>query len=371
MSNIANNPWIEKKKQLLENTAVIRLEQSSFNPLTGYFDGPPIEILDRRPEKLLAAVLKTQHKYIARRQREGMLIAGFDYESCAKRVATGTIVKELIGLQPMREKEGKVYYFQYKTRKTDDGDQISLEIMSDSIVANTKKYKTSLSKDTIRNLESQYKNRDVGHEFEDIVASSLVQELDSRYANIILETGHKYPDLDMKDLLSPPDDGLPYFISDRFVQLVIKINQVANEIARKTRRGAGNWLLCSPMVVSILQVSKHTVFAPALHGSFKGPNNSMLVGILNGTMKVYSYLWSQAYDKKYAQDPILIGYKGGSGEVDAGLFYCPHTMITHSRKKKHAKNDVLLPFATTEACFAAPNAADYYGSFNVTNLTFA
>ena len=133
----------------------------------------------------------------------------------------------------------------------------------------------------------------------------------------------------------------PSFVGDRLANVGPIINYVANEIARKTRKGAGNFVVVSPMMVSVLQSASKSVFAPAVQGSFKGPNNTMLVGTLNGTIKVYSYLWNQstaangstsAYSSNggSGDDTILVGYKGGDKETDAGYFYCPYIPLMSS-----------------------------------------
>ena len=137
----------------------------------------------------------------------------------------------------------------------------------------------------------------------------------------------------------------PAYIGDRLANLGVLVNFVANEIGRRTRRGVANFMVASPMVVSILQSAAKSVFAPAVDGSFKGPNNTMLVGTLNGTIKVYSYLWNSVTPAAGASwgpsvpagvatdsgnDEILLGFKGGNGETDAGYFYCPYIPLMSS-----------------------------------------
>jgi hypothetical protein len=367
MTNRANNPWIEKKHQLLEGVTVVRTEQA-VNPETDLFTRAT-EYLDRRPEQLLKSILSNQHKYVARREREGTLIKGLDYESLAKRIWEGTVVKELIGAQPMKANKGKVYSLQYTTKEPAatfpglegaEGRMLALEVLADEVEATTEKYKTCL-------VQNKHKDFNASKELENAFAAQIVQELDQGYIQKIIDIGVKHPDFDASKIFEKEDSSQPTFIADRFASIIVNINKMCIDIARRTRRGCGNWILCSPLIISILQCDRHSVYAPAIQGAFKGPNNSMLVGKLNGSIDVYSYL--STYDQ--AGGKIIAGYKGGSGECDAGLFYCPHTMITHTRKRKNREGEFILPFASTETCFATPNAGDYYASFDVTNLTFA
>jgi len=174
----------------------------------------------------------------------------------------------------------------------------------------------------------------------------------------------------------------PAFVGDRLANIGPLINYVANEIARKTRKGAGNFVVVSPMMVSVLQSASKSVFAPAVQGSFKGPNNTMLVGTLNGTIKVYSYLWNQVQAADVGgtgNDTVLVGYKGGDKETDAGYFYCPYIPLMSSGTVYNAVThqpvmSVMTRYAKavfTETATSLGNSSDYYGKISVTNLDFA
>jgi len=347
MANIPNNPWIDKKHELLQG-------------------------VENAPKKFLQTILSNQHKYIARRQREGTLIEGLDYESVAKQVWDGTVVKHLIGAQPMKDNIGKVYSLQYKIHEGDengglalaDGRIMSLEVVADAIEAKTEKSNSLIPLNLTKQLQAPDAAKDSATDFELALAAELVQELDTRYIKKIVDVSTKHPDVD----ISIKSD-MPVFVGDRFAELSFNISRICSDIARRTRRGHGNWVLCSPLIICVLQISALSTFAPTPIGSFKGPNNIMLVGKLNGMVDMYSYLPSYTLDT--TDDTVIIGYKGNSGEVDAGLFYCPHTMVTHARKHKDDKGELVLPFASKEASFVVERASEYYASFDVVNLTFA
>jgi hypothetical protein len=141
------------------------------------------------------------------------------------------------------------------------------------------------------------------------------------------------------------------------------------------------------MIVSVLQTASKSVFAPAVEGSFQGPNNTKLVGTLNGQIKVYSYLWNNVrstdalasglYSQGTGDDAILVGYKGGNGETDTGYFYCPYIPLMSSgiiMNPSTTQPMISLMTRYGKASFtdrrsSLANSSDYYGKLTVTNLS--
>jgi hypothetical protein len=118
------------------------------------------------------------------------------------------------------------------------------------------------------------------------------------------------------------------------------------------------------------------VFAPA-------------VGVLNGTIKVYSFLFNASFGTvaagsavtggaTAASEIVLVGYKGGGGETDTGYFYCPYVplMTSNTVVDPNTYNNQLMvmtrygkvTFVSNSTSLA--NSADYYGKVVVNNLTF-
>lgn len=258
------------------------------------------------------------------------------------------------------------------------GRSVKLEVVSQAVEAGTRKLQAGWTVEAMQDLKSQH-GLDLESELSQVVSAEIVQEIDSEILSDLLALAGTVGTYDYATIGLGPQYQ-PAYLGDRFANLGIVINAVANEIARKTRRGAANFIVVSPMVVSILQSAAKSVFAPAVAGSFKGPNNSMLVGTLNGSIKVYSYLWNQVSGVGAAvNDVILVGYKGGNGETDTGYFYCPYIPLMSSgvvinpvtfqpvvsMMTRYGKT------AFTQTQTSLGNSADYYGKINVTNFQFA
>lgn len=257
------------------------------------------------------------------------------------------------------------------------GRKMAFKIVSQAVEANTRKLQAGWTIEAMQDANSQH-GVDVESEVTKVMSSEIVQEIDAEVINDLLSLAGTVRNY---DFAANTGTYAPAFVGDRFANLGVRINEVADVIARKTRRGSGNFIVVSPMVVSVLRTAAKAVFAPAVEGSFKSPNNTMLVGTLNGTIKVYSYLWNQAQpgsSGSLGSDKILIGYKGGNGETDAGYFYAPYVPVMSSGVITDPVNfqpRVSLMTRYGKVAFTDPttslgNSADYYGRVNLSNLEF-
>jgi len=109
---------------------------------------------------------------------------------------------------------------------------------------------------------------------------------------------------------------------EKFKGLMFQIERESNQIARDTRRGKGNVLICSSDVASALQMAGVLDYTPALNSNNLQVDDTgnTFAGVLNGRVRVYvdPYATSGNY--------MTLGYKGSSA-FDAGLFYCPYVPL--------------------------------------------
>lgn len=260
------------------------------------------------------------------------------------------------------------------------GRKVSLELVSQAIQSTTRKLQTSWTIEAMQDANSQH-GMNIETEMTTGMSAEIVQEIDNEIITDLLSLAGTVANWN-GSLPAGPGYYTPTFAGDRFAQIGILINAAANEIARKTRRGPGNFIVVSPMIASVLQSAAKSVWAPAVEGSFKGPNNSQLIGTLNGFIKVYSYLWNQTQAVEFGgtgDDQILIGYKGGNGEQDSGYFYCPYIPLmstgvimnptTHSPSLSIMTRYGKAQF--TNSATSLGNSSDYYAKLVCTGVSFA
>ena len=168
---------------------------------------------------------------------------------------------------------------------------------------------------------------------------------------------------------------------EKFKGLLFQIEREANQIAKATRRGKGNVLICGSDVASALQMAGVLDYTPALANNLNvDDTGNTFAGVLNGRIKVYidPYFASSAGSQYFT-----LGYKGSSA-FDAGLFYCPYVPLQMVRAVgqdtfqpkigfKTRYGMVANPFATSSAdgAIGAPNTKGYnvyYRFVKVSNL---
>jgi len=258
------------------------------------------------------------------------------------------------------------------------GRKMNMEMLSQPVQAGSRKLQAGWTIEAMQDLNAQH-GLDLENEMTQVMSAEIVQEIDAEIISDLLALAGTVQSFDYDNVGQTTGGPLtPAYIGDRFANLAVVINYVCNEIGRKTRRGVGNFIVVSPMIVSVLQSAAKSVFAPSTEGSFKGPNNTMLVGTLNSTIKVYSYLWNQIQPGANSVDQILLGYKGGNGETDSGYFYCPYIPLMSSGVVVNPLTfQPVVSLMTrygkttfTDTQTSLGNSADYYGKIIVSNMKF-
>jgi len=161
---------------------------------------------------------------------------------------------------------------------------------------------------------------------------------------------------------------------EKFKGLLFQIERESNKIAKETRRGKGNFIICSSDVASALSMAGVLDYAPALSTNLNvDDTGNTFAGLLNGRVKVY-------IDPYAGVDYLTVGYRG-TNPYDAGLFYCPYVPLQMVRAVgentfqpkigfKTRYGMVSNPFvgATPADGLATAGTNQYYRKFVVSNI---
>ena len=246
------------------------------------------------------------------------------------------------------------------------GKQISVQILKQAVEAKTRKLQARWTFESAQDAQAMH-----GIDVEAEIMAALAQEITAEIDQEIL--------LSLRSLASTEFtynqatvSGTATFVGDEHAALAVLINRVANLIAQRTRRGAGNYAVVSSAALTVLQSATTSAFARTTEGTFEAPTNTKFVGTLNGAMRVFV--------DSYASDttPVLVGYKGSS-EADAPAFYCPYIPLMSSGVVLDPTTfEPVVSFMTrygyielTNTASSFGNAGDYVGEIAVSNLSFS
>ena len=246
------------------------------------------------------------------------------------------------------------------------GKQISVQILKQAVEAKTRKLQARWTFESAQDAQAMH-GIDVEAEIMAALAQEITAEIDQEILlslQTLAATEYTYNQATVS--------GTATFVGDEHAALAVLINRVANLIAQRTRRGAGNWCVVSPASLTVLQSATTSAFARTTEGTFEAPTNTKFVGTLNGAMRVFV--------NSYAQDTqaVLVGYKGTS-EADAAAFYCPYIPLMSSGVVLDPSTfEPVVSFMTrygfvelTNTASSFGNAADYVGEIAVQNLSFS
>ena len=136
---------------------------------------------------------------------------------------------------------------------------------------------------------------------------------------------------------------------EKFKGLMFQIEREANAIAKETRRGKGNFIICSSDVASALAIAGILDYNPALQNNLQvDDTGNTFAGILNGKYKVY-------IDPYATGDYFTVGYKGVNS-YDAGIFYAPYVPLQMYKQMDDQSFQPKLGFKTRYGLVANPFA---------------
>jgi hypothetical protein len=387
MSQLLNERWSETKETLLEG-------------------------LQGNRRATMGVCLENTRRYLAEAATAGATSAGNVATlnrvilPVIRRVMPTVIANEIIGVQPMTGPVGQIHTL--RVRYADSGDNVvageealspfkiaaaysgnntdatpkaastsalegqpgkrmSIQILKAPVEAKSRKLSARWTFEAAQDAQAQQ-----GIDIEAEIMAALAQEITAEIDQEILASLRGLASVEEtydQSLVS----GTATFVGDEHAALAIQVNRVANLIAQRTRRGAGNWAVVSNQALTILQSATTSAFARTTEGTFEAPTNTKFVGTLNGAMRIYVDAYKSDTDNA---NQVLIGYKGSS-EADAPAFYCPYIPLMSSGVVLDpATFEPVVGFLTrygyvelSNSSSSLGNAGDYLGKVAINSAT--
>ena len=198
--------------------------------------------------------------------------------------------------------------------------EMSFTIEKATVTAKSRALKAEYTLELAQDLKAIH-GLDAESELANILSSEILAEINRevvREVNLQAKTGASATSTPGTFNLDVDANGR--WSVEKFKGLLFQIERESNVIAKETRRGKGNFILCSSDVASALSMAGVLDYAPALSTNLNvDDTGNTFAGLLNGRVKVY-------IDPYAGVDYLTVGYRG-SNPYDAGLFYCPYVPL--------------------------------------------
>jgi len=252
--------------------------------------------------------------------------------------------------------------------------EMSFTIEKATVTAKSRALKAEYTLELAQDLKAIH-GLDAESELANILSSEILAEINREVVrNVNLQAKTGAADTATAGTFNLDVDANGRWSVEKFKGLLFQIERESNKIAQETRRGKGNFILCSSDVASALSMAGVLDYTPALSTDLNvDDTGNTFAGVLNGRVKVY-------IDPYAGVNYLTVGYRG-SNPYDAGMFYCPYVPLQMVRAVgentfqpkigfKTRYGMVSNPFvgSTPSDGLASAGTNQYYRKLSVTNI---
>lgn len=289
----------------------------------------------------------------------------------AKEVMTRILVlRHIVGIQPMQGPVGLIYTLEYLQQDgepmgTKEGAKLMLEVKSRAVAAGSRKLQAGYTLEGMQDLRAQH-----GPEMEGEMICALGAEIAEEIIAEIVADVTRIADEKGKTFDVKVKAGAKS-ITEMAQNTMVTINMAANEIARLTRRGCGNFLITDPLNIALIQSMAEVSGYDYVEKDDTSYGSLAYVGVLkykerNGkpggdAIKVLSSLYAKP-------NTIIIGYKGGNGETDTAFIYNPYVPVMPIGVVVNEKFQPVMHFMTRYGKIAREDVGNYFATVKTVNL---
>jgi hypothetical protein len=230
--------------------------------------------------------------------------------------------------------------------------EMAFTIEKATVTAKSRALKAEYTMELAQDLKAVH-GLDAEGELANILSAEILAEINREVVRSILKTakiGALQTSTAVSGIFDVNTDSDGRWMVERFKGLIMQIERECNVIAKETRRGKGNFVICSSDVASALAAAGLLDYTPALSVELNvDDTGNTFAGLLNGRVKVY-------IDPYATVDFVCVGYRG-SNPYDAGLFYCPYVPLTMVKAVGENDFQPRMGFKTRYGMIANPYVA--------------
>ena len=230
--------------------------------------------------------------------------------------------------------------------------EMAFTIEKATVTAKSRALKAEYTMELAQDLKAIH-GLDAEGELANILSAEILAEINREVIRSVLKTakiGALQASTAVSGIFDVTTDSDGRWMVEKFKGLIMQLEREANVIAKETRRGKGNFVLCSSDVASALAAAGLLDYTPALSANLNvDDTGNTFAGVLNGRMKVY-------IDPYSTVDFACVGYRG-SNPYDAGIFYCPYVPLTMVKAVGENDFQPRMGFKTRYGMIANPYVA--------------
>ena len=230
--------------------------------------------------------------------------------------------------------------------------EMAFTIEKATVTAKSRALKAEYTMELAQDLKAVH-GLDAEGELANILSAEILAEINREVIRSVLKTakiGALQASTAVSGIFDVTTDSDGRWMVEKFKGLIMQLEREANVIAKETRRGKGNFVLCSSDVASALAAAGMLDYTPALSANLNvDDTGNTFAGVLNGRMKVY-------IDPYSTVDFACVGYRG-SNPYDAGIFYCPYVPLTMVKAVGENDFQPRMGFKTRYGMIANPYVA--------------
>ena len=244
--------------------------------------------------------------------------------------------------------------------------QMAFSIEKTTVEAKTRALKAEYTMELAQDLKAIH-GLDAETELANILSSEILAEINREVVRVLYQNaklGARTGTTQTAGVFDLNVDSNGRWSVEKFKGLLYQIERECNMIAKETRRGKGNFILCSADVASALSMAGILDYAPALSTNLNvDDTGNTFAGVLNGRLRVYIDPYASMTT---SHDFFMAGYKGSSA-YDAGLFYCPYVPLQMVRAVGEQSFQPKIGFKTRYGLVNNPFATISNGVINTSS----
>jgi hypothetical protein len=260
--------------------------------------------------------------------------------------------------------------------------EMAFSIEKVTVTARTRALKAEYSMELAQDLKAVH-GLDAETELANILSAEILAEINREVIRTIYKVAKPgaQAGTTTAGVFNLDTDSNGRWMVEKIKGLAFQIEREANQIAKLTRRGKGNIMMCSSDVASALAMAGILDYQSALQGQVSltvDDTGNTFAGTIFGRIKVYI---DPYFPTGSTSEFAVVGYKG-TNAYDAGIFYCPYVPLQMVRAVDTGTFQPKIGFKTRYGLVANPFAEgtgqglgalntqlnNYYRAFRIANL---